>query len=321
MASTESRLEAEASVIRAADIAAQRFTVGRKGYEQDEVRAYLRSLAETVSRLQGEVDWYRARGEHIERRSGEAQEDAYTRLSRSFTEVVRAADDAAKRVLASAEEEGRLTIASVRDRTNAMVVQAQEDAESILTAAREEAGGLVQEARELRDAADRALNEAEAARRTVEAAREAAEPAPQPAQNVGSFSPPEDWKDAIWASPGSAAPDEPEAVPPNGVEPADGSASDSPEDDASPAPTASAPLEAPPSAETPSGDGEELPSMFVSDDSFWAADDLPVPAHDEPWASNGHAVAPGPNPSPVEPEDLDLKLDGSLFDLFEDPED
>jgi len=60
--------------------------------------------------------------------------------------------------------------------------------------------------------------------------------------------------------------------------------------------------------------------MFVSDDRFWPGEDFAVPPH-EPRSSSAHLAAPPSDPSSVKPEDLDLKFDSSLFDLFEDPED
>jgi DivIVA domain-containing protein len=138
------------SSLHPAEIAAQRFPVARKGYAQEEVQRYLRLVAEHLSRLQGEIEWQRARGEHLERRSTAAQEAAYVRLSRDFMDVVRRADEAAGRVRADAEAQARAEVGSAEREAARLLAAAAEQAEMILTEARSEAERMLREARSQR---------------------------------------------------------------------------------------------------------------------------------------------------------------------------
>ena len=131
--------ELQSRTTQPADIAGQRFPIVRKGYASEEVDRFLRQLSELVARLQGEVEWQRARGEHLERRTTAAQEAAYARLSRDFMDVVRRADEAASRVRAEAEAQARGEIGAAHREAARMLAAAAEQAEAILTQARSDA--------------------------------------------------------------------------------------------------------------------------------------------------------------------------------------
>jgi DivIVA domain-containing protein len=148
-----SETEVHAGAFRPADIAEKRFAVAKRGYDAGEVRLFLKSLADHVKKLQGEVEWERARGQHLERRKESAQDAAYGRLSRDFQDVVKAADQAAQRVLASAEEEARMMISSVRRRAEATEQAARAAAEKIAAAARRQADDILEGARAQAEAA------------------------------------------------------------------------------------------------------------------------------------------------------------------------
>jgi DivIVA domain-containing protein len=139
--------ELEAPSLQPAEIVAKRFPVARKGYAQEEVQRFLRLVAENLSRLQGEIEWQRARGEHLERRTTAAQEAAYVRLSRDFMDVVRRADEAASRVRADAEAQARAEVGSAHREAVRLLAAAVEQAETILTEARSEAERILREAR------------------------------------------------------------------------------------------------------------------------------------------------------------------------------
>jgi DivIVA domain-containing protein len=139
--------ELETSPLHPAEIAAHRFPVARKGYAQGEVQHFLRLVAEHLSRLQGEIEWQRARGEHLERRTTAAQEAAYVRLSRDFMDVVRRADEAAGRVRADAEAQARAEVGSANREAARLLAAAVEQAEMILTEARSEAERMLREAK------------------------------------------------------------------------------------------------------------------------------------------------------------------------------
>jgi cell division septum initiation protein DivIVA len=131
--------EPEPQGLRPSSIAGRGFSLGRKGYEPEEVHEFLREVAEYVSRLQGEVEWLRARSEHLERRSVAAQESAYARLSRDFMEVVRRADQAAGRVRHQAEARAQSDLLTARKDAERILGEARLEAERILAAARLEA--------------------------------------------------------------------------------------------------------------------------------------------------------------------------------------
>lgn len=134
--------EPERHALRPSYIAGRGFSRTRKGYEAEEVHAFLREVAEYVSRLQGEVEWLRARSEHLERRSAAAQEAAYGRLSRDFIDVVRRADEAATRARLQAEAKAQADMVTARKEAERILGQARLEAERILAAARLEANEI-----------------------------------------------------------------------------------------------------------------------------------------------------------------------------------
>jgi DivIVA domain-containing protein len=139
--------ELEAQPIQPSAIVGRRFRLARKGYDPAEVDQFLRQLSEVVARLQGEVEWQRARGEHLERRTTAAQEAAYARLSRDFMDVVRRADEAASRVRTDAEAQARAEIGAAHKKAARLLSAAVEQAEAMLTQARAEAERIMRRAR------------------------------------------------------------------------------------------------------------------------------------------------------------------------------
>lgn len=128
--------EPERHALRPSYIAGRGFSLGKKGYEPEEVHEFLREVAEYVGRLQGEVEWLRARSEHLERRGAAAQEAAYARLSRDFMDVVRRADEAVGRVRLQAETKAQTDMMLARREAERILNQARLEAERILAAAR-----------------------------------------------------------------------------------------------------------------------------------------------------------------------------------------
>ena len=140
--------EPRAQQIRATDITGQRFTFTRRGLDPDEVHEFLQTVADQLSGLQGEIEWLRARGEHLERRDATAQEAAYTRLSSAFEGVVRRADEAAARVRIGTEEEAKARVQAAREEADRMILAAREEADRLLRVAREEADWFREQAAE-----------------------------------------------------------------------------------------------------------------------------------------------------------------------------
>jgi cell division septum initiation protein DivIVA len=109
----------------------------RKGYPPDEVDAFLRRVAAHVDRLQGQLDWQRARSEQLGHQSMKAQEAAYSQIGRDFTEVVRALEEAISRIRAEAEAEARKRIAAAHDEADRIVAAAKEAARNIAPSGKE----------------------------------------------------------------------------------------------------------------------------------------------------------------------------------------
>ena len=138
--------ELENAALRPGDVAGRRFTIGKRGYEPEEVHQFLQHVGEYLERLQGEIEWQRARVEHLEQRSVAARDSAYDRISREFMQVVRRADEAAGQVRAKAEDEARIALGGARKEANRMMASAAQEAERVLVAASAEAERLVAEA-------------------------------------------------------------------------------------------------------------------------------------------------------------------------------
>lgn len=249
--------EPERHALRPSYIAGRGFSPARKGYEPGEVHEFLREVGEYVSRLQGEVEWLRARSEHLERRSIAAQEAAYARLSRDFMEVVRRADEAAGRVRLQAETKANSDLMVARRDAERILGEARLEADRILAAARLEAHEVDWNSRR---------------------------PEPRPAQDP----------DMEWTG------------------------------------RAGIPV--------------DLPTISMDIAAIWDREDgelraehesaLPPKLFEEPpgsvtripdvWTANGHVPprdASRQKGDSIDPEDLDVYLDVSIFDLFENPED
>ncbi len=87
-----------------------RFPLARRGYETENVDRFVASMSERIKRLQGQVEWLRARSEHFERRSASANEAAYARVARDFVELLRQAEQEAQRIRAEGQDEARRLI-------------------------------------------------------------------------------------------------------------------------------------------------------------------------------------------------------------------
>ena len=131
--------KSEASSLGPSDIAGQRFSLVRKGYEPDEVDSFLKKVAGEVDRLHGELEWQRARSKPRGHQPAAVQEAAYSRIGRDFTEVVRALEEAISRIRAEAEGEARKRIAAAHDEADRIVAAAREAAQAIAGSTRADA--------------------------------------------------------------------------------------------------------------------------------------------------------------------------------------
>jgi len=138
--------EPEPPHLSAADIANHSFARRRKGVNPDEVETYLRSLAAHVARLQGQVDWHKARTDFLEHQTAGAKDAAYARLAKDFQEVVRAADTAAARVRTEADAEAKRTVAAAHDEADEIVAAAKAEADGVIAAGKARAELITSEA-------------------------------------------------------------------------------------------------------------------------------------------------------------------------------
>jgi DivIVA domain-containing protein len=114
------------------------FSIGRRGYDPEEVHAHLRRVADQVGRLQSDLDRRRAREELLERKIASAQEAAYARVFRHLMEVMRAAEEAGSRIRGAAEDEAQAILAAAREEAARIAAAARGEADQLLATARTE---------------------------------------------------------------------------------------------------------------------------------------------------------------------------------------
>jgi DivIVA domain-containing protein len=299
--------------LRPAEIASRRFLVAKKGYEPDEVHAFLKQVSEQLSRLQGEIEWQRARVEHLERRTVRAQEAAYARISRDFVDVVHKADEAASKVRTDAEQEARAAMNAARDKAAAIAAISGREAEKFLTQARAEAERMVAEAA---DSVKRLVWEArQAPPSVVQAMPQPVEAEPMPVVDA----PPEpvvEPRTALWEAPAVSVWEASPAIAPALIPPPAPAVvpilppSDSEADQGSDAAVVDeAPVPQLPGTEEPEFEVPELVDLA----ELWEA----VPSTRERSVGLGRTSKP-PAVHPTAPENLDVSIDVSFSDLFED---
>jgi DivIVA domain-containing protein len=126
----------------AEQIRRREFATVRRGYDPQQVRAYLTSIANQVGTLERELKELRlvagstaARGEHEigptapEPTGSPTTEDAYDALSRRFATLIEMADQEADRILENARSEAKLTVDGARSEADRIRVDAQAHAE------------------------------------------------------------------------------------------------------------------------------------------------------------------------------------------------
>jgi DivIVA domain-containing protein len=126
----------------AEQIRRREFATVRRGYDPQQVRAYLTSIANQVGTLERELSELRlvagstaARGEHEiassapEPTGAPTTEDAYDALSKRFATLIEMADQEADRILENARSEAKLTVDGARSEADRIRVDAQANAE------------------------------------------------------------------------------------------------------------------------------------------------------------------------------------------------
>ena len=123
------------------------FATIRRGYDPDQVREYLQQIAsqvETLERQLGEARLHAASGDQVVTLSEQTPaDDPYERLAGRLSDVLRAADDQAERILQDAREEAAMILVEARTEADRIRVDAQAHAEE----ARQEGGEVLKNAR------------------------------------------------------------------------------------------------------------------------------------------------------------------------------
>jgi DivIVA domain-containing protein len=116
--------------LSAGAITGRRFRSARRGYEPEEVDAFLAAVADRFGELQREVEQERSRAELLGHQVSGAQEAAYGRVFRQLMDVMRAADGAAAGIRSAAEREAKALVAQARAEANRILAAARSRAAS-----------------------------------------------------------------------------------------------------------------------------------------------------------------------------------------------
>ncbi len=159
------------------NIARHHFSVGRRGYEQQQVRAFLHEVSALVERLQREGRELRQRAERAEARLGVSSETDDTMLleilGEETTRVLTSARDAAAEIRAKAEAAAERMISEATSESAEMTAAAIQEADRRRADATAESDSLLASART--ELERRSAEAEEAAARIREAASEQAQ--------------------------------------------------------------------------------------------------------------------------------------------------
>ena len=139
--------EADSASLFPAEVAGAQFGVTRKGYDPDEVRAFLQRVAEHVSRLGEEARHAAARAEILEHQAASTGEAAYERVAKRFAGALADADRAVEQAAADARAEAERATEGARAEAATTLERARADAAAIVEQARVEAARIVAAAR------------------------------------------------------------------------------------------------------------------------------------------------------------------------------
>lgn len=133
-------------LISADQIRRREFVTTRRGYDPDQVRAYLEQVADQMEVMRSMVREARAEAQTAVRAAGEPKVDPYEQLAERISNVIREADGAAERIrteaLNDAEQltsQARVDADRIRTDAQARADQAHEQAATAFRVAREQA--------------------------------------------------------------------------------------------------------------------------------------------------------------------------------------
>ena len=146
-------------LIAAEQIRRREFITTRRGYDPDQVRAYLETVGDQVDLMASMIRGARLEAEAALRTDGEPRIDPYEQLARRVTSVIREADDTAERFRMEGRRdaerlmtEARADAERIRAETQATAEEARRQAESALHDAREQAARTIAGLSSRRDA-------------------------------------------------------------------------------------------------------------------------------------------------------------------------
>jgi cell division initiation protein len=158
------------------------FATVRRGYDPDQVRAYLSALAAHVEALERTLNDARARVARLEAAPPVPAVDPYERLSKRFAGVLATADSQAAQVVQQAQDEAaRIKVEAqaraeeVRIRSSQSLIAAQQESDRMLTTLAERREAML---RQLHDMQSRLLSVAD----DLEVAIQPSATAPPPGQ-------------------------------------------------------------------------------------------------------------------------------------------
>ena len=134
------------------------FVATRRGYDPDQVRAYLEQLADQIAQLEARVAEERKKAE-VASNAPSPKAEEYERATRRIAEAIRSADESAERILTEARAEAGAMLDAARAEADRVRAEAQATADAAL-------GEVEKTVRETREVATRAT-EALAQRRDV----------------------------------------------------------------------------------------------------------------------------------------------------------
>jgi DivIVA domain-containing protein len=147
-------------------IRARQFVRVKKGFDPDQVRAFLDEIATQIEQLQSELRFTQEERDAAARR---ASPDPYTQLGAHVAELVRGAEEHAERIRRDAQEEADRLMAEAARAAEAAKQEAEARADELKENAEKEASRLREEAR---SALERATAEAHASVATLRKERD-----------------------------------------------------------------------------------------------------------------------------------------------------
>jgi DivIVA domain-containing protein len=140
--------DVDAAARRSPDsIRGKEFAQVKRGYDPDQVHAFLNQVASSIEQLDGELRQARTELSTMSKRGPQSDEDPYERLAARVAEVIRTADRIAEQTRKEAQEEAARLLSEIKDKSERQLAEARDKAERQLAEAREKAEKQLTEAK------------------------------------------------------------------------------------------------------------------------------------------------------------------------------